>query len=215
MISSSLSVKRVLVLSPHPDDEAIGLGGTIRLHVERGDTVEVIFLTSGENGVKGHAPDEVACTREAEACAAAKILGYGQLDFWRASDGALQATRELVERLQRKIDHSRPDFIYVPHEAEMHPDHRAAAQLVTSAVASLNPGGPSVLMYEVWTPLQQIDHVEDISAHIETKIAAIRAHQSQCEIMRFDEAACGLSRYRGEMHSWPGGPYAEVFKQLH
>ena len=69
-------------------------------------------------------------------------------------------------------------------------------------------------MYEVWTPLQQIDHVEDISAQIDTKLDAIRAHKSQCDIMDFVEAIRGLNRYRGEMHSWPGGPYAEVFQHM-
>ena len=78
----------------------------------------------------------------------------------------------------------------------------------------MNQPEPRLLMYEVWTPLQQIDHVEDISEQIDVKVAAIRAHKSQCAIMRFDEAALGLARYRGEMHSWPGGPYAEVFQKF-
>jgi LmbE family N-acetylglucosaminyl deacetylase len=69
-------------------------------------------------------------------------------------------------------------------------------------------------MFEVWTPLQRIDRVVDISLHMETKLAAIRAHASQCAVMRFDEAFEALARYRGEMHSWPGGDYAEIFTQV-
>src|SRR5688572_6970616 len=160
-------MSRVLVLSPHPDDEAIGLGGTLRRGVERGDVIEVIFLTSGEKGVKGKTPGDVIRMREAEARAAAIILGYDQLEFWREADGALQPTPELVERLQRKIQDVRPDLVYVPHEAEMHADHRAAAQLVASTVATLNHHAPDVFMYEVWTPLQQIHRVEDISEQID------------------------------------------------
>jgi N-acetylglucosamine malate deacetylase 1 len=207
-------MKRVLVLSPHPDDEAIGLGGTLRRHIEQGDHVEVIFLTSGEKGSRTESPQELGPIREHEAAAAAKILGYQQLDFWRQRDGAVEASDELVARLVRKLNENQPDIVYVPHECEMHPDHCAAARLVTRSIGSLEHHAPSVLMYEVWTPLQQIDHVEDISAQMDTKLKAIRAHKSQCEIMDFAEAICGLNRYRGEMHSWPGGPYAEVFRKI-
>lgn len=207
-------MKRILVLSPHPDDEAIGLGGTIGLHVARGDTVEVIFLTSGEKGVRGRPATEVGPMREQEAQATAQILGYARLEFWRQPDGALRASQELVERLRRKLASFRPNSIYVPHDAEMHPDHRAAVRLVQRALASSKKSRPRVLMYEVWTPLQKIDHVEDISGQVETKLAAIRAHKSQCDIMRFDDAALSLNRYRGEMHSWHGVRYAEIFKQL-
>lgn len=207
-------MKRVLVLSPHPDDEAIGLGGTLRRHIEQGDQVEVIFLTSGEKGSRTQSPEELGPVREDEAEAAAKILGYRQLEFWRQPDGAVEATDELVARLVGKLNETKPELIYVPHDAEMHPDHRAATQLVARALTTLNRDAPSVLMYEVWTPLQEIDHIEDISGQLATKLNAIRAHKSQCDIMDFVEAIRGLNRYRGEMHSWPGGPYAEVFQRM-
>jgi LmbE family N-acetylglucosaminyl deacetylase len=75
-------------------------------------------------------------------------------------------------------------------------------------------GPPVVLMFEVWTPLETFDHIEDISEFVGVKRAAIRAHASQCAVMWIDEAVLGLNRYRGEMHSWPGGDYAEVFRRL-
>ena len=69
-------------------------------------------------------------------------------------------------------------------------------------------------MYEVWTPLQIIDHIVDITPFIDIKLAAIKIYKSQCAVMNFEDAFFGLNRYRGEMHSWPGGEYAEVFEKM-
>ena len=71
-----------------------------------------------------------------------------------------------------------------------------------------------MLAYEVWTPLQQLDEIVDITPYMETKLHAIGAYKSQTRIMNFAAAAQGLARYRGEMHSWPGGEYAEVFSDV-
>ena len=94
---------------------------------------------------------------------------------------------------------------------EHHPDHRAAARLVRAAVAA-SAARPAVRFFEIWSPLGDMDEIVDISDVIEDKRRAIRAYRSQCAVMRLDDAAVGLARYRGEMHSWPGGPYAEVFE---
>jgi LmbE family N-acetylglucosaminyl deacetylase len=70
---------------------------------------------------------------------------------------------------------------------------------------------PRALAYEVWTPLQQLDEIVDITSYMPRKLNAIAAYKSQTRIMNFEAAALGLARYRGEMHCWPGGEYAEVF----
>jgi len=69
-------------------------------------------------------------------------------------------------------------------------------------------------MTEIWTPHRQLDEVVDITAVLARKLAAVRAHETQCSAVPFDEAFAGLARYRGAMHCWPEGTYAEAFRSL-
>ena len=102
-------MRRVLVISPHPDDESIGCGGTLRRHVTDGDRVEVVFLTSGEQGGHGRGRDATIRIREAEAVKASKILGLAGIEFWRQPDGLIRATEELASRLAGKLARVKPD----------------------------------------------------------------------------------------------------------
>jgi LmbE family N-acetylglucosaminyl deacetylase len=207
-------MSRILVLAPHPDDEAIGCGGTLLLHRQQGDMVQIVFLTSGERGGHKLPEDNVIKLREREAQAAARILGVKHLEFWRLPDGAVRPTRAAVDRLRKKLRQCQPDRIYVTHDQEMHPDHRGAVRLLRRALGGSKGNRPVLLGYEVWTPIQQLNEIVDISSFIERKLRAVRAYRSQCAVMGFVEAVRGLNRYRGEMHSWPGGDYAEVFTRL-
>lgn len=173
--------------------------------------MRVLFLTSGENGGHGRTPEEMAPVREEEARAAARVLGIEAILFWRLTDGEVHVTTELVQRLREMATGLTVQRIYVPHPAEWHPDHQAAAALVKSAIEGLTV---EVLGFEVWTPLTTIDEKVDITPFVERKRAAIRAHRSQCELLSYDEAALGLARYRGEFHNWPTRGYAEVFQRL-
>ncbi|WP_418317896.1 PIG-L deacetylase family protein [Piscinibacter sakaiensis] len=203
---------RILVLSPHPDDEAIGCGGTICKHIAEGDEVRVIFLTSGEQGGHGLGLAETSRIREAEAAAAAEILGVQQFEFWHAPDGRLKASTALVKRLADALMDWPAEVIYTTHAGEAHPDHRAAPRIVARALAvSAHQPEPITRLSEIWTPLARIDCIHDVSPWMKTKLLAVRAYASQCSVLRFDDAVAGLNRYRGEMHSWPGGDFAEVF----
>lgn len=207
---------RVLVLSPHPDDEAIGVGGTLRRHVLDGDQVQTVFLTSGDRGCPGEDRVLTALKREGEAYAAAAVLKTLEPLFWRHIDGELERdASEVVLQLADFIAGFKPDRVYVPHDDEAHPDHKAASSLLRSALARCVLD-PQVLMYEIWSPLVAFDEAltVDVSETIGAKLLAIRAHESQVSRIRFDEAALCLARYRGELHNRPHGPYAEVFREM-
>src|SRR6185503_11112899 len=107
-----------LVISPHPDDESIGCGGTLRRRIVGGAAVDVIFLTSGERGGHGRDTDETIRIREQEAEAAAAILGVRSITFWREPDGAVSASSQNIVRTYDAIANSNPSTILVTHDEE-------------------------------------------------------------------------------------------------
>jgi N-acetylglucosamine malate deacetylase 1 len=201
----------VLVIAPHPDDESIGCGGVICLHAARGDCVEIIFLTSGELGLK-HLPREQAWQiRECEAKTAAKILGAEALTFlrlpdWFVTERVEEAAAKVGVLLRRKT----PQIVYLPHAGEWHPDHRAALPVVQTALRADAGPAPTLLTYEVWTPLSEYDLVEDITSSMTSKVRAVRCYRSQLQDFHYDRAVQGLNQYRGALAG--SSRYAEVFQ---
>jgi len=204
----------VLVIAPHPDDEAIGCGGAICLHASKQQSVGAVFLTSGELGLKQLPKEKAWEIREAEARASAEILGISELEFLRCSDWHLgEQIEQAAQKLRPILERAAPELIYLPHEQEWHPDHHASLQIVKEALRSLSLARPCELRgYEVWTPLSNYDQALDISTVMERKLKALRAHQSQLEQWPYERAVTGLNQYRGAMAG--RCDYAEVFQVI-
>jgi N-acetylglucosamine malate deacetylase 1 len=198
----------VVVIAPHPDDEAIGCGGTICLHTDGGDRVTTLFLTSGEMGLTRLHEEEAKRVREREAESAAEVLGLAEITFLRFPDGYLsvhiaEAARSLRPILEREM----PELVYLPHDCESHPDHAMTALIVRDALdGSIRP---SLVSYEVWTPLYEYNYAQDISTTMARKLRAIRRYRSQNSRHHFDRSSRELNRYRG--HFALARSYAEAF----
>jgi LmbE family N-acetylglucosaminyl deacetylase len=208
-------MQNILVIAPHPDDESIGCGGALCLHKQRNDYVRVVVLTSGERGL----PElEAKCARnirEAEARAAAMILGVDQIDFLRLPDLALlRNIGPAAHQLAELLDTQMPDVIYLPHPEESHIDHMAAVPMIRLGLrrTAHRARTPVLRAYEVWTPMRWYNTVHDITTVMDQKLRAIRCHKSQIRAYRHDDAAAGLARYRGVMSNT--GKYAEVYWEL-
>jgi len=203
----------IVVIAPHPDDESIGCGGALCCHADAGDRVTVVFLTSGELGLK-HLPRDAAWqTREAEAKAAGKILGIAEMRFLRQPDWVLaEVIGPAANALAEVLTSERPQLIYVPHPREWHPDHKAAVEILKQSLGMCALAVPEIRGYEVWTPLSEYSVVIDISAVMPRKLEAIRCHSSQLTDFDYAHAAQSLNAFRGALAA--KASFAEVFEQL-
>lgn len=203
----------ILVIAPHPDDEVVGCGGALCRHAQRGDRMNVIYLTSGELGLKKLPREEAWKIREAEARDSAKILGLSDLFFLRQPDWMIgDHIPTMVEAITPILKSTVPEMIYLPHQNDWHPDHQAAWPTVQEALKRSGIRVPKLWAYEVWTPLGTFDEVVDISTVMSKKLRALRAHRSQLDEFQYIRAISGLNRYRGVLAAKVR--YAEVFQVL-
>ncbi len=102
-----------------------------------GRTVHIVFLTSGEQGVHGTAPQQAGPVREREAEYAAGKLGVaaGNVHFLRLPDGGLDpGDRTQFLTVLSILRQTRPEVVYVPHAADAAHDHQQAHLLVWRAL---------------------------------------------------------------------------------
>jgi LmbE family N-acetylglucosaminyl deacetylase len=213
---------RLLVITAHPDDADFGIAGTVARWVSEGTVAHLVCGTSGEAGSDDAAADplELAALRESEQRAAADIIGYEDVTFLHRPDGALANDLALREQLVRIIRTFRPDAVasidprLIVHEDGFiqHVDHREAG---AAAVDAVYPAAQNAMAFPHLVKSEGLapHHVErvylfwterpsvwiDISASIETKLAALRAHASQHrEPERLEERIRGWAHREGE-----------------
>lgn len=209
-ITTVSDLQRALVLSPHPDDDVIGMGGTLKQLIDRAE-VRIVYLTDGQLGSPGMTFEETGLTRRKEALAAAELIGCKSLDFLGMMDGHLRATGDAVANLRQIIKTFQPDAVFVPFFYDLHPDHAHAAHLLAKALEGYS-GDLDCWSYEVWSPLTP-NRIVDISNEMELKLAAINMHRSQIQQIDYCKKVQGLNTFRSILV--PGASFAEAFYVCH
>jgi len=216
-----MAEKHALVISPHPDDLEIGMGGTVAKLVDSGVKIISLVVTDGRRStsVYGLSEDELVELRESEVRESVGILGIDFLVLLRLRDMKEKKNQvEFKKELSETITRFNPEEIYLPHpEIDKHPTHRVVSSITLEAVTE-TPSHPSkIWCYEVWTPFPKYERIEDISLQMHVKCAAIEAHRSQVEYKNYTEGIMGLNRYRAVFNETAGlsvMEYAEVFMEI-
>ena len=214
-------MKRVLLISAHPDDMEIGMGGTVAKMAEAGDSVVSVVVTDGRRAPDplSMGPEKMAALRKDESENAGRVLGVAETKFFNfesiASDESCRAATEKLIEVVNSFD---PSEIYTLHpELDRHPSHRAAGQICLDALKE-NNSDIQVWAYEVWGLFPKWDRLENVTDQMDRKLAAIDEHKSQVAAIPYTEGIAGLNRWRAVFadphQTSTEGEYAEVFIRL-
>ncbi len=217
-----------LVITAHPDDLELLVGGSVAKWIDQGHRVISIQVTSGDKGTKDPemSPFQLAQIREKEALEAAAFLGIEKVIFLRKPDGDVAQVQSLSFELTALIRKFQPDVI-VTHDPwqpyDFHPDHQAVGRRVVEAIVASRdhlflPGlehsglprhRPEWLYLINW---RHPDHYEDISDYLEKKLEAFARHRSQIE--QFQNPLEFLRNWAKELGKKAGVAAAEGFVRL-
>ena len=217
--------KRILVISPHPDDETLALGGSIAKFIDKGSEVKILTIS-------GHLPplydrnDYETTVKEAKE--AYKILGVKEFKFLEIP--ATMVKDEPVHKLNglisSNIQEFNPEMVLIPFP-DRHIDHRV---IFDSCMVATRPVGKGkqiemIATYETlsethWNaPYIEMNFnpnlVVDVSSYIEIKVSALERFKSQISKNgpRSTEAIRALAKFRGSQSGFEYGEALYIIRK--
>ena len=230
-----------LAIGAHPDDVEFGCGATLAKWAAAGCVVHHLICTDGSKGTWDVSADTDALIERRmieQRLAARRLTGgqsggaTGEVVFLGLVDGELDSTLALRSEVARVIRRLRPQVV-LGHDPwkryRLHPDHRHAGLLACDAIVSARDPHffpehgiahhrPEALL--LWEA-DVVDHIEDVSGFVDTKLHALEAHESQFEstmkAVDGDQLAAFRTRITARL-AGIGTPYgyaaAEAFKLI-
>ena len=208
---------RVLLFAPHPDDEVLGAGGTLYLHVCQDDPVRVVVATDGTAGDPDgrFEPTTYGERRRQESRKAMSILKIDDLVFWGLPDSCVVSERDLCalgERAAEQVTDFQPDIVYLPWAEDGNADHLALHHGVLRGLARTGFTGQA-FGYEVWSPHPRPDLVVDITDVVELKRSALQHYVTQMAYSDLAHPVFGMNGYRSLLLERDKG-YGEAFSRV-
>jgi len=215
----------ILIVSPHPDDETLGCGGTILNYRRKG--ISVCWMIVTEMAHNSIYTDEAMATRADEIASVAKSYGFS--DVIRLGFAAAELDRvptsNLVANISKNIRHLSPTHIYLPWPGDVHSDHKHVFDCcIASSKWFRSPSVEQIFAYETqsetdfdlnptsikFTP----NFFQDISEHLEEKIEIANLYKSEFRNHPFPRSATGIKALATIRGAASGFDFAEGFMML-
>jgi LmbE family N-acetylglucosaminyl deacetylase len=215
---------KTIVIAPHPDDEVLGVGGTLLRRKAEGAKVAWLIVTAISTD-SGWSEQQVS-KRADEIRRVTDLFGFDDvfaLDFPTAQLDRVPM-RDLVSGISSAFRSFEPEEVFVPHPSDVHTDHR----IVFSAAAGCTkwfryPSVKRVLAYETLSETDFGLHARgnfcpnlflDIGPYLDDKLKAMSIYESELAAFPFPrsvEAIRALATLRGAASGYTA---AEAFELL-
>jgi len=214
----------ILVIAPHPDDDVLGVGGTMAAASHQGKGVFAVYVTDGRNSPRkdqGISDNAMASRREKEAISALHAVGAVGAFFLKrrseelAGEMGAKTGKELTEILQL----IQPEEVFLPAPYERHHTHQRCTHLAIDALRAA-AGVKSILLgYSLWGCFwgKKGRVVRDISPYIRKKVEAVLAHASQIDYKSYQQGILGKNNYEAvfwESHQIQKSAFVEIFLDM-
>jgi N-acetylglucosamine malate deacetylase 1 len=217
--------RRVLVIAAHPDDETLGVGGTIAKHSGSGDTVKVLVISGHLPPLYTRADYE---TTVKEAARAFEVLGVAESQFLEIPTGTIgaQPVGSVNAQITKVIEDFRPELVFCPFP-DRHIDHRLVfdSVMVASRPRGAGVGIRLLAAYETlsethWNAPQIEPNfipnmVVDVTEQVDRKIQALKCYASQIPAFpgaRSAEAVEALAKFRGTQAGFAFGEGFQIIR---
>ena len=181
-------MSNVLVIAAHPDDEALGCGGTIAKLAAEGDQVEILILGEGAASRDGSSGDEIEKLQN-DARKAANVLGAASVRFASLPDNRFDTVPllDIIKQIEGVIAEVKPRVVFTQHGGDLNVDHEITFRATMTAVRPVQGQGIRALYaYEVasstewafqqFSPVFRPNYFVEIDGFLEQKILAMEAY---------------------------------------
>jgi LmbE family N-acetylglucosaminyl deacetylase len=218
-------MKKVIVISAHPDDEVLGAGGTLLKHKNCGDNLAWVIIT-GIDEANGFTKERVR-TRELEIQQVSDSIGFSKVYKLNYPTMGLnpETVNEMIPKISSIFNEFEPEVIYVMNRSDAHSDHRYTFDSIAACTKSFRyPFIKKVLMYECISETEfapilpervfQPNYFVDISGFFKRKIEIMQIYSSELGEHPFPRSNRNIEALAVHRGATVGVEYAEAFQLI-
>ena len=195
---------KILIIVAHPDDEVLGMGGTILKHVKNKDDVTVAYLTTGITSRRSLTYSNTSSYElsnselskmkkqiidlQSDAKKALKILRAKKSIFFDFPDNEMDSIPllKIIKKVEKLISKEKPDIVYTSHFKDLNVDHRTVFEAVLTACRPFAFSVKEILCFETLSSTEwtfsydfQPNYFVNIEKELDSKIKAMKVYKNE------------------------------------